>query len=187
MPPSPAAALLPEDALALMRTQGGQTVEALSMRQPILLVFLRHFGCTFCREAMADLAARRAEFESCGIRIVLVHMSPAEVAEKWFGKYELEGVDHVGDETCRYYESFGLSKGNFHQLFGLHAWIRGFDAGLVQGHWVGTQQLGDGFQMPGVFSIDRGRIAERFVHKLASDRPDYWRLLECCATRPKAA
>ena len=184
--PANADVLRPEASLALMRTQRGESVEAISMRQPVLLVFLRHFGCTFCREAMADLAARRAEFERCGIRLVLVHMSPRDVADKWFGKYDLAGVDHVGDVTCAYYEAFGLSKGNFHQLFGLHAWIRGFDAGLVQGHWVGTQQLGDGFQMPGVFSIDRGRIAERFIHKLASDRPDYWGLLACCVVRPGA-
>ena len=170
--------------LRSMRTHGGETIAALSERQPVLLVFLRHFGCTFCREAMADLAARREEFEACGIRLVLVHMTEPSVAEKWFERYRLTGVDHVADQTCEYYGVFELTKGNFHQLFGLHAWIRGFDAGVVQGHWVGTQQLGDGFQMPGVFSIHKGRVAERFVHKLASDRPDYWSLLECCAVRP---
>ena len=178
--------LSPESALPRMVTQRRESVEAISLRRPVLLVFLRHFGCTFCREAMADLADKRAEFEECGIRLVLVHMTTPDVAEKWFAKYRLGGVDYVCDEQCAYYDAFGLTKGNFHQLFGLHAWIRGFDAGLVQGHWVGTQQLGDGFQMPGVFSIDKGRVAEAFVHKLASDRPDYWGLLECCAVRRPA-
>ncbi len=169
-----------------MRTQWGDSVADLSHAQPVLLVFLRHFGCTFCREAMADLAARRQEFESCGIRLVLVHMTEPEVAERWFERYRLAGVDHVADQACEYYGVFELTKGNFHQLFGLHAWIRGFDAGVVQGHWVGTQQLGDGFQMPGAFSIHKGVVAERFVHKVVSDRPDYWSLLECCAVRPPA-
>lgn len=184
MPATDCDHLSPEAALPRMRTQTGASVADLSLRQPVLLVFLRHFGCTFCREAMADLAAKRAEFEGCGIRLVLVHMSAPAVAEHWFEKYALSGVDYVADEQCSFYEAFGLAKGNFHQLFGLHAWIRGFDAGLVQGHWVGAQQLGDGFQMPGVFSIDKGRIVEAYVHKLASDRPDYWSLLECCAVRP---
>ncbi len=170
--------------LARMLTQHGESVADLSHKHSVLLVFLRHFGCTFCREAMADLATRRAEFNSCGVRLVLVHMTEPEVAEPWFDRYQLTGVDHVSDPSCTFYQGFGLTKGNFHQLFGLHAWVRGFDAGVVNGHWVGVQQLGDGFQMPGVFSIHLGEVAEAFVHRLASDRPDYWALLECCAVRP---
>ncbi len=184
MPKPATSASATELSLRRMTTQHGASVGSLSQAQPVLLVFLRHFGCTFCREAMADLAARRQEFESCGIRLVMVHMTTAEVAERWFERYRLVGVDHVSDQSCEHYGAFELTKGNFHQLFGLHAWIRGFDAGVVQGHWVGAQQLGDGFQMPGVFSIHKGRVAEGFVHKLVSDRPDYWGLLECCAVRP---
>lgn len=168
------------DALAEMSTQRGDSVADLSRGAPVLLVFLRHFGCTFCREAMADIAQQRAAFEAAGVRVVLVHMTTAEVAEPYFEKYGLAGLDHVGDEQCTYYKTFGLLKGNFHQLFGLQSWVRGFQAGVVQGHWVGYRQLGDGFQMPGAFSVRDGEVAEAFVHRVASDRPDYWGLLECC-------
>ena len=178
---------LPNGALSQMRLQDGTSVAAISVIQPVLLVFLRHFGCTFCREAMAKLAEQRNAFEASGVRLVLVHMTSDEVAAKWFDKYKLTGVDRVADEACDFYEAFGLTKGNFHQLFGLHAWIRGFDAGIVQGHFVGTQQLGDGFQMPGAFSIKDGRICDGFVHKLVSDRPDYWEILSCCVSRPTAS
>jgi hypothetical protein len=46
------------------KTNYGVTLNELSRISPVLLVFLRHAGCTFCREALADLAARRPEIES---------------------------------------------------------------------------------------------------------------------------
>ncbi len=169
------------EALQQMRTQHADTVATLSMRRPVLLVFLRHFGCTFCREAMAEIAQQRDNFERAGVEVVLVHMTNQEVADEYFERYQLDGISNVSDPPCQYYRAFGLLKGNFHQLFGLQSWIRGFEAGIVQGHWVGYQQLGDGFQMPGAFAIQDGEVQEKFVHRVASDRPDYWQMLQCCA------
>ncbi len=59
-----------------VRDQQGRTVEELSNDQPVLLIFLRHFGCTFCREALADLRVQRSRIEAAGVRIAVVHMSP---------------------------------------------------------------------------------------------------------------
>lgn len=64
-------------------------------------------------------------------------------------------------------------------FFGLQSWIRGFSAGVIEGHGVGPQ-LGDGFQMPGVFVIYNNEVQGSFIHKLASDRPDYLKLAKCC-------
>ena len=166
--------------LTQMRTNTGRSIVDLSAEQPVMLVFLRHFGCTFCREALADLARRRESIEGAGTLLVFVHMSPNQVAERYFQRYHLSQAMHVSDPGCQYYRAFGLLKGNFRQLFGLQSWIRGFQAGVVEGHGVGTRQLGDGFQMPGVFVIHRGQIKESFIHKLASDRPDYLQLSRCC-------
>ncbi len=107
-------------------------------------------------------------------------MTSNDIAEEYFEKYGLTGIPHVSDPKCEYYQAFGLLKGNFHQLFGLQSWIRGFQAGVVEGHWVGYQQLGDGFQMPGAFAVAKGKVVDAFVHKLASDRPDYWKLVSQC-------
>ncbi|MFK8055025.1 MAG: SelL-related redox protein [Saprospiraceae bacterium] len=168
-------------ALSTMQTNLGESVAELSSQQPVLLIFLRHFGCTFCREALGDIAKQRSAFAEKNVEVVLVHMTDKEVADKYFEKYELEGIRHVSDPNCAYYQAFGLLKGNFHQLFGLQSWIRGFQAGVIEGHWVGYQQLGDGFQMPGAFAIRDGEVVDAFVHKTASDRPDYWKMVEQCA------
>lgn len=160
-------------------TNRGNTLQAISSDEPVLLIFLRHFGCTFCREALADIARRREEIESEGVRIVFVHMTNNEIAERYFSRYDLENAEHISDPQCKFYKAFGLVKGNFNQLFGLQSWIRGFQAGVVDGHGIGPM-LGDGFQMPGVFVLQNGDIKESFIHKLASDRPDYNELIKCC-------
>ena len=167
--------------LGAMLTDSGESLFNLSMEKPVLLVFLRHFGCTFCREALADIANSRDEIEEMGIQIVFVHMTENEIANRYVNRYGLEGNAHISDPECRFYRAFGLLKGSFTQLFGLQSWIRGFKAGVLDGHGVGTHQLGDGFQMPGVFVISDGEIKESFIHKMASDRPDYMDLVKCCS------
>lgn len=165
--------------LEQMKTNTGDSVLALSARQPVLLVFLRHFGCTFCREALNDISKRKKYIESTGTQLVFVHMTDNETAERYFNRYNLHDNVHVSDPECAYYAAFGLTKGTFTQLFGLHSWIRGFNSGVMQGHGVGPL-LGDGFQMPGVFVIQEGEIKDAFIHKLASDRPDYDDLIRNC-------
>lgn len=170
-----------DDVLGRMVVNTGQSLEELAKDRPVLLVFLRHFGCTFCREALADLAKQRDFFDEESVELVLMHMAPNETAERYFSRYGLTGVKHISDPDCEYYSLFGLTKGTFTQLFGLQSWIRGFSAGVVAGHGVGTQ-LGDGFQMPGVFVIHEGKVLNSFIHKLASDRPDYLDMVKCCTT-----
>ena len=169
-----------------MITNEGVNLNDLSGVKPVLLVFLRHFGCTFCREALADIAGQREEIEASGTELVFVHMTENEIAERYFNRYDLEGVQHISDPECKYYSEFGLVKGNFTQLFGLQSWIRGFSAGVVAGHGVGPQ-LGDGFQMPGAFVIQNGVIKDSFIHKLASDRIDYLNMVNCCEVEDDAA
>ncbi len=170
-----------EQLFKVMQTNLDKSLYDLSMERPIMLVFLRHFGCTFCREALADISEKREVLESMGAKLVFAHMAEAEIAERYFTRYNIPNAIHISDPECKFYKAFGLMKGSFTQLFGLQTWIRGFQAGLMDGHGIGPQ-LGDGFQMPGVFVIQDGELKEAFIHKLASDRPDYEGLVKnCCA------
>lgn len=168
------------DNIKEIQTNKGNNLVVITQQQPVLLVFLRHFGCVFCREALEDISNRREVIEAQGTKIVFVHMSDYATADKYFVRYDLKGVEHISDPDCKYYAAFGLAKGNFNQLFGLSSWMRGFNAGIIKGHGIGSQ-LGDGFQMPGVFILVDGEIRESFIHKLSSDRPDYEQLVRCCA------
>lgn len=165
--------------MAEMMTNTGEYLNAISERQQVMLVFLRPFGCVFCREALSDISKIQDEVRRSGVAIVFVHMADNETAETYFTKYGLDKITHISDPECRYYAAFGLVKGNFTQLFGLTSWIRGFSAGVIGGHGPGPR-IGDDFQMPGVFVIQNGQIKDSFIHKLSSDRPDYLKLIHCC-------
>ena len=49
--------------LETLRTNSGETVAEMSRRGPVLMAFLRHSGCPFCKEAAADLAREKAMLE----------------------------------------------------------------------------------------------------------------------------
>ena len=162
-------------------TQEGVSLDDLSKEKTVLLVFLRHFGCVFCREAMKDLSKKRPELERRGVEIVFVHMSDNKTAQEYFTKYNLKGVKSIPDPSCKLYADFGLVKGSASQLFGLKNWARGFEVVAKDPSILSLKQIGDGFQMPGVFLIQNGKIMESFIHKSAADRPDYLALVDCCA------
>ncbi|MEM9549082.1 MAG: SelL-related redox protein [Bacteroidota bacterium] len=162
-------------------TNRGRSIQEASHDKPVLLVFLRHFGCVFCREAMKDIGRRRKTWEEKNINVILVHMSDDVTANKYFKKYGIPGIEHVSNPECDLYASFGLTKGSVSQLFGLKNWIRGFEVTVIKGTPIGLRQIGDGFQMPGVFLISEGDIMDSYIHASASDRPDYESLISCCA------
>lgn len=166
-----------ETALSIYYDGRGHSLLESSERQPLFLVFLRHFGCTFCREALADLSAARSRIESEDTRLVLVHMSSDEQAQQFVSRYGLDDVTCISDPERVLYRAFTLVRGTLRQLFGWSVWKRGWSAGVADGHGVGLLQ-GDGFQMPGAFVVWRGRVVQQFVHQTAADRPDYGALAE---------
>ena len=171
--------IVDNELLSLMTTNTGQTLSKISMQKPVLLVFLRHFGCQFCREAMDELSKLRPKFTQQNIELVFVHMAENDTADGYFKKFKLTGVQHISDPLCRYYAAFGLVKGSLTQLFGLQSWIRGFTTLPKYGSETGNQ-LGDSFQMPGAFMIFEAELRDSYIHKRASDRPDYLKLADCC-------
>lgn len=160
----------PIDPLGRIMSQMGATVSELSRRKPLLVVFLRHSGCTFCREALSDLAEQRKQIEEQGVSIALVHMGHEEPTEL-LDRYKLSDLHCFRDPVCALYDSFGLKMGGFTQLFGLRVWWRGLNAGLA-GHGIGALN-GNGFRMPGVFLVRGGKILRAYRHRSASDRPNY--------------
>lgn len=167
-----------KEAIQRAATQDGSTLLKLSHESAVMVVFLRHFGCVFCRETVADIAHRRRALEMKGIRVAFVHMADEDVAAPFFAQYGLDDVARISDPDKRMYRAFGLERGTMRQLFGLKTLARGFKAGIVDGHGIG-KWVGDVFQMPGVFVIHEGDIVESYRHDRASDRPNYFGLAGC--------
>lgn len=158
------------------RTDRGCTLDSLSRQGPVLLVFLRHPGCPFCREALSDLAAQRQQIEAAGATIVLAHMTQPGTARAFFRKYGLDDVHQISDPARGLYRAWGLCRGGIRKVFGPRAWFRGVSAAIVKGHGVGLLR-GDIFQMPGVFMLFHGQILRAYRHQSVADRPNYVRFL----------
>ena len=164
-------------------TNRGHNLRDMSFRNPLMVIFLRHFGCVFCKEAMHDISVKRKGFEAQGFRIVFVHMSDDQTAADYFSRFNLSDIDFISDAEQNYYRSFGLLRGSFNQLYGLQTWIRGYKIKKQFDYDVElAKKLGDSTQMPGVFILMDGQIKESFIHRHAAERPDYERLLKCCVS-----
>jgi peroxiredoxin len=153
-------------------TQSGEKLSKLAEESPILLVFLRHAGCTFCREALGDIARTRAAIEGTGTRIILVHMRDSEAIGDLMVKYQIQSVDRICDPDQNLYRAFGLKRGSWRQLFGPKVLLRGLKAGILGGHGIGRLSA-DSFQLPGTFFLNQAGILRRYRHRSAADRPDY--------------
>lgn len=158
-------------AMHAARTPQGVSLYDLSGGKPTLVIFLRHLGCTFCRESLAELRERRNVIERAGTQIALVHMAPEDHARAFLSRYGLSDVPRFSDPGKSLYAAFGLQRGGLLQLFGPRVWWRGLIA-TWRGHRVG-RLVGDGFQMPGAFLVVDGEIRSAFRHSTAADRPDY--------------
>ena len=155
-----------------VRTERGRLLVELLEESPLLVVFLRHAGCTFCREALSDIALERQRIEAAGTKIVLVHMGDRPGIEQVIRKYGLGELEVICDASRELYRAFGLKRGGLRQLLGPRVIWRGFLAGILHGHGASVPTA-DYTQMPGVFYLERGALVRRFRHRTAADRPSY--------------
>lgn len=153
-------------------SQSGENLADLTEELPIIFVFLRHLGCTFCRESLHEVARQRRAIELEGSAIALVHMSPPAEATQIFQKYGLSDIIKISDPEQEIYRAFDLHRGSWLRLLGLKVWFRGFIAGFLNGHGQGPA-MGDVAQMPGVFLVHRSEILLDYRHKSPADRPNY--------------
>lgn len=158
--------------LALFDTVQGENMGEIAGKSKLLLVFLRHFGCPFCKESLIQLQDHRAQLESQGIRIVLVYMVNDKVAMEYLRMYGLDDLAQVSDPEEIFYKSFRLKRGNFRQLFGLKVWMRWISLGISK-RLYNTRPEGNVTQMPGIFLLEDGKIVKQYVHRSVADTPDY--------------
>ena len=169
-----------KETLDTIIVSNGESLLTLSMEKPVLLVFLRHFGCVFCRQALKDISTKLTSFQKNRIELVFAHLSDDATASEYFNEYGFPNALSISDPETNIYKQFGLIKGTFRQLYGLTVWAKGVSAMINEGTSFSAQQIGDSLQMPGIFVISKGEILDSFIHRRISDRPDYNKFLQCC-------
>jgi hypothetical protein len=157
-----------EQAQCQYRLSTGETLAEASEDQALVLVFLRHFGCTFTRRILKELQDLKSEADRHGARLVLVHMlSPGDEKEYI---HHRKDIARISDPMCELYRAFGLGKGGFLELFGPRVWIP-LIAALLKGCGVG-HLAGDGLQLPGAFLFRDGKIVSAQRARTQADLPD---------------
>ncbi len=162
---------VPTELLANTRTNSGETLAALSEMSPVLLVLLRHEGCSFCRNAMSDIARSRESIEGVGTRIVLGHMTSENDFAAFAARYGLSALSSVADPDRELYKGLGLRHGSLWQLMGpkvVWAYLKSMFAGHLPG-----RIKGDPLQLPGAFLFNQGQVLKAHLYRDAGDRPDY--------------
>jgi len=142
------------------------------MDGPLLVVFLRHSGCPFCRQTLSDLAQLKDRFATTGVRLVIVHQDTPERGAAWIAQYDLGNCEQISDPTAELYRQFDLIKTRWWNVAGPRVWWAGFKATLLEGHGI-RRIVGDVKQLTGAFLIHRGQIVKSFRQAYSSDRPDY--------------
>ena len=173
--PTPPGEVSLDTALDTLTDGQGRTLRSWTDARPTLVVLLRHAGCTFCKQTLADLARWQEGIDKRGVGLVVVALAGTPARTESLGRvYGITSAGWFADPDRLLYRALGLGRGSFGQLFGPRVWVAGVLAGL-RGHGIGKLQ-GDGFQMPGAFVIQSGRVVGAYRHARASDRPDLMEL-----------
>jgi hypothetical protein len=152
--------------IALTNTH--QSISELSRGRDVLVVFLRHAGCTFCRESLDELQKDRAVWTSHRIQPVVVHMGTEAEGAAMMKRFSLDDVPTMSDPECKVFRAYQLPRGRLSQLLGLSIWIEGFKTAILKGYGVGKLK-GDGFQLSGAFLVRDGRVIRGNPSRDAAD------------------
>ena len=146
------------DLIRYVRTNHGETLLDLSKKERLLLVFIRQFGCIFCRENMAELSKLSSIKDKRKLKLVFVHMSDPAYADEFFNNYfDGQQVTHISDPGRVLYKSLDLKRGSFFQLFGPMTWLRGAWIITTKRIFQGETE-GDPLQLGGIFIMKDGQI-----------------------------
>ena len=176
--PDPRAVVDLREAAATFRLTTGETLADASETRQLVLVFLRHFGCTFTRQILRGLEVLQQSAHRHGADLVLVHMLRSGEEIRYLAGHDR--TVRIADPNRQLYRAFGLKKGGLHELLGWHVWRMGIIS-IFKGCGVG-HLAGDGRQMPGVFLFHRGAIIGAQRAKTAADMPDLPRLFDSLET-----
>jgi hypothetical protein len=165
-------------ALREFHTESGRSLLEVVDQSPVLLIFLRHFGCAFCRQALDQVSHIRDQIAAKGVSPVFVHLGSPERAKPYFDYYQLSDVERVSNPDASLYQHpvFHLSRSNPYLLLVSPAVWKDWLKGALKKYGIGMIQE-DAHQMPGVFFLRDRRVVRGFRYETIADEPDYLKLI----------
>jgi peroxiredoxin len=148
-------------------------------RAPLIVAFMRHFGCAFCREHLILLGEAYHEIRAAGGDALAVFQYRAESTRN-FCRHRGVPFDCLGDPEREGYQRVSLGRGERKEYLGakvLRGWMRTARRGVVPGIPKGDVAL-----QPGTFVVDReGRVAYAHYNRDSTDNAPVADLLAAVA------
>jgi hypothetical protein len=141
---------------------------------PMLLVFLRFFGCMFCREMVADLRALSESSESYP-PVLFFHQGTPTEGRAFLRRYWPE-VRAIADPDERFYEAFGVRRASFLEALG-PAVFSARRRAKAKGHIAGERSH-DIWRMPGAFLVRGPDVIWSYDFRHAAELPDFSEVLD---------
>lgn len=142
-----------------------------------LLVFLRHFGCIFCKEMVSDLRAA-AEENPAFPNVLFFSQGNATEARAFLRRY-WPSARAVADPQLEFYELFGIRRAGFLEALGPRV-LASRARARAKGHTNGSRS-GDIWRMPGLIAVEAEKIIWSFRASHAADHPELARLPDLIA------
>ncbi len=152
----------------------GETVALSSLwaSRPLLLIFIRHFGCPQCKALLEFVAANRPRLKAAGLALALV--TQGQVAETLeFCRDRAPDTLCLADPGRQAYQAYRIERGGLRQTFlSPRVWLANWRAGQ-KGYRTEFPPPGqDAMQMSALFVIGTdGRIRLPYYYDDIADHP----------------
>lgn len=147
----------------------------------LIVTFMRHFGCSFCREHLSRLAAADDRVRAAGAETIAIFQYDADSTSAHCAGRDVP-FDCLGDPLREAFSEVELGRGTLRQMAGWRVMKRARTA-YRAGGGLGKPQGISVMQMPGTFVVGRdGRLLLAYYSETAADNPPIETLLEAVAT-----
>lgn len=147
-------------------------LSSLWQEKPLLLAFTRHFGCTQCKEMLAELVNGHEKISQAGLNLAVINQGTPATTALFADKYA-PGLRMLSDPERKSYEAYGLERGNLFQTFLNPKVWSAISEARKKGFQVETPPEGqNAMQMSGTFIISTsGKILLPYYYDHIADHP----------------
>lgn len=130
--------------------------------QPLLIFFMRHFGCAACRDHLFRIRDAYSMIQEHGAAVVAIAQHDPDLTARYARTHQLS-FPTLADPTRQSYQAFGVIEGTYWETSGPHVLARQIKLSL-EGNVMGLpHSVGASRQLGGTFIIDTQGII-RFSH-----------------------
>lgn len=137
---------------------------SLWAERPVLILWVRHFGCTFCRAQVAGLRPHVKTLHDAGVGFAIIGSGGPHFARAFVEDFQLDFPVYA-DEALRTYAAAGMTRKILHPM----SLIKGVASFFKQPQ---KRTMGDPFQNGGAMVVKPdGTVTWSYLSKYAGDHP----------------